>query len=54
MLTLAEIARREIGRLQGGEEGARMTQSAEEKLRSYGVHNLDAMRRLWLRGAGVL
>ncbi|HTS47061.1 MAG TPA: AAA family ATPase, partial [Bryobacteraceae bacterium] len=54
MLTLAEIARRELGRLQGGEEGARMTRSAEEKLRSYGVHNLDAMRRLWLRGAGIL
>ena len=54
MLTLAEIARRELGRLRGGEEGAEMTRSAEEKLRSYGVHNLDAMRRLWLRGAGIL
>ena len=54
MLTLAEILRRELGRLRGGEEGAAMTRSAEEKLRSYGVHNLDAMRRLWLRGAGLL
>ena len=54
MLTLAEIARRELGRLRGGKEGQGMMRSAEEKLRSYGVHNLDAMQRLWLRGAGIL
>jgi tetratricopeptide (TPR) repeat protein len=54
MLTLTEIARRELGRLRGGEEGAALAANAEEKLRSYGVRNLDAMRRLWLRGAGIL
>lgn len=54
MFTLAEILRRELGRLRGGEEGAALTRSAEEKLRSYGVQNLDAVRRLWLRGAGLL
>jgi tetratricopeptide (TPR) repeat protein len=54
MLTMAEIARRELGRLRGGPEGAAMSQSAEEKLRSYGVHNPDGMQRLFLRGAGVL
>jgi hypothetical protein len=54
MVTMAELARRELGRLQGGQAGAAMTRSAEEKLRSYGVRNADKMQRLFLRGAGVL
>jgi serine/threonine protein kinase/tetratricopeptide (TPR) repeat protein len=54
MVTMAEIARRELGRVKGGEEGAAMIRSAEEKLRSFGVRDPDAMRRVFLRGAGVL
>ena len=54
MMTLAATARRELGRISGGEEGAAMMRTAEEKLAWLGVRNIDGITRLFLRGTRVL
>jgi tetratricopeptide (TPR) repeat protein len=54
MDTTAEAARRELGRLLGGEEGHEMMRRADEKLRTLGVRNIAGITRVFLRGTAVL